>query len=98
MSVAPELAERALYSADELSVLRLFLAKTIQPHHFGAFARLRRFVRGLGGRRGGNNGQSGCCRNGGELGLRGFRGDVGLGRFELQSELHRSVEEALDRS
>jgi len=50
MSVTPGLAERALYSDDELSVARLFLAETIQPHHFGAFARLRRFVLVLGGR------------------------------------------------
>jgi hypothetical protein len=53
MSVTPEVAERSLYSADahpafEYPEFVLFLAETIQPHHFRALAGLGRFIRALG--------------------------------------------------
>src|SRR5260370_8691906 len=95
MSVTPELAERALYSADEYPAPGLFLAETIQPHHFGAFARLRRFVLVLGDRRGGGNGQSGRRGDGGELGPRRVSGCVGIGLFELPSPLPPRISETL---
>src|ERR1700710_1382331 len=96
MSVTPEVAERALYSDDGYPAPGLFLAESIQPHHFGAFARLRRFVLVLGDRRGGGNGQGGRHGNGGELGSRRICCGVGIGWFELQSELYRKIEESLD--
>src|SRR5260370_29993562 len=45
----------------------LFLAKTIQPHHFGAFARLGRFGLALGGGLGCRNRQGRGRGNGGEV-------------------------------
>src|SRR4029079_8876499 len=67
---------------------RLFLAETIQPHHFAAFARLPRllgrfilaFGLALGGGRG--NGQGGRRANGGQVPR--SRLDRGIGGFELQ--------------
>src|SRR5712664_3024283 len=70
----------------------LFLAKAIQPDDFGALARLRRLFLVFGGR-GGNRqgGGRGDCRKAWRRCLSG-----GIGRLELQAELHRRVEEALD--
>src|SRR6266446_7927645 len=70
----------------------LFLAEAIQPHDFGTLARLRRPVPILLDRRGYRHGRRGrgcrqVCRR---------RLGCGIGRLELQAELYRGVEEALD--
>src|SRR6478735_852301 len=79
-----------------------FLAEAIQPHDLGALARLRRLFGLLAGRRG-----NGGCRGGnGECG-RGSRQirrrrriacRRTVDRLELQPELYRGIEEALDRT
>src|SRR5215207_3032606 len=78
--------------------LQLFLAETIQPHHFRAFARLGGFTGAVvlalvlafrGGRC--RDGEGGGRGNGGQV-SRG-RLSRGIGRLELQSELYRRIEE-----
>src|SRR6267142_5570906 len=70
----------------------LFLAEAIQPHDFGALARLRRLVLILLDRRGYRHGRWGRgCRK-----VRRRCLGRGIGWLELQAELHRGVKEALD--
>src|ERR1700694_2198517 len=70
----------------------LFLAEAIQPHAFGALARLCRRFRVWGGRGGNRHGRGrGDCRKVCRRCL-----SRGIGWLELQAELHRRVEEALD--
>src|ERR1700681_3334462 len=85
-------AARSFYRVAGSLARGLFLAEAIQPHDFGALARLWRLILIFGGRRGYGHGRwgRGCrevCRR--CLGR-------GIGRLELQAELHRWVEEALD--
>src|SRR5260370_5652859 len=70
----------------------LFLAEAIQPHDFGALARLCGLVLILPDRRRCRHDRRGRgCRKVCRRCLRD-----GIGRLELQAELHRGVEEALD--
>src|SRR5262245_24144814 len=79
---------------------RLLLAETIEPHDLGSFARRRRRLRFVGGGRGRHGhwrADRGRGRGGWQLWRRRFRLDGRIGRLELQAELHRWIEEALDR-
>src|SRR3984893_6232099 len=70
----------------------LFLAEAIQPPDFGALARLCRLFLVFGGRGGDRHGRGrGDCRKVCRWCL-----SRGIGWLELQAELHRRVEEALD--
>src|SRR6202171_3422774 len=71
---------------------RLFLAEALQPHDFGALARLCRLLRLLRGRGGNRPGRGrGDCRKVCRRCL-----SRGIGWLELQAELHRRGEAALD--
>jgi hypothetical protein len=82
--------DRALYRIADFWRVGLFLAEAIQPHHFGALARLCRRVlifRGSNWTRCGNR-QGGRRRGGRNRGKVGCRCLGGIGRIELQAELH----------
>src|SRR5437763_2123608 len=94
-SVAPRWSITCILQGRARLARRLFLAETVQPHDFGTLAGFLRFVlalvlaliRALGlgrgqRRSGGARGKlSGRFASGGWLGC-------GIGRFELQTELH----------
>src|SRR5712671_6989263 len=83
-------AARSFYRVAGCFAPGLFLAEAIQPHDFGALARLRRLVLVLLDRRGCRHGRRGCRK------VRRRCLGRGIGWLELQAELHRGVKEALD--
>src|SRR5215472_15868837 len=83
-------------------VSQLFLAEAIQPHHLGALAGSCRLLGGLSRdgrwRRSGGRECRGDWRGRRQIWCRRLASGRGFGWLELQTELHRWIEEALDRA